>query len=511
MRQSSILLVSTLSAAAIAAPLAAQVSRPTDPRPDGRSHRVVTDATGTYLIPTTGPARRPSPLLGGGDAILWTYPHPTSIPESCALSTATGHAWVGQSLNQERLQRFAITGGGTPQFEFPGTHATFNPSAAAAAKGADLAVYLDQLAQGGQLVISAFNSTSTSTPLWTFALPANYNYAGARNIKVSRNGAVVACIADDRVENSGVCYFLDGATGNVINRWLSGPGAGTCTGVDITDDGSKALLCHITTARLINTATGVEEYSVVGSGAGGRYNISGDGNVLVVGGFSLQVYKKIAGVYTQRINFTAPTSWFSWASAVSRDGSTVGVLAHNYGASYLNTDTRIWDVNTGQLLGTHSTVGSGGFQDSAWGASLSDNGDRLAVCSWGAEDNNHPEVMVFDRAAHMIGSIDTSGSPFSLDMSGNGRYVLAGNKSVHANTFGNGGMVTLLEIPVAGCYPNCDGSSTAPVLNVSDFICFQTKYAAGDPYANCDGSTTPPVLNVADFICFQTAYAAGCP
>jgi len=60
------------------------------------------------------------------------------------------------------------------------------------------------------------------------------------------------------------------------------------------------------------------------------------------------------------------------------------------------------------------------------------------------------------------------------------------------------------------CYANCDGSTVPPVLNVSDFICFQTKYAAGDPYANCDGSTTPPVLNVSDFICFQTAFATGC-
>ena len=61
------------------------------------------------------------------------------------------------------------------------------------------------------------------------------------------------------------------------------------------------------------------------------------------------------------------------------------------------------------------------------------------------------------------------------------------------------------------CYANCDGSTTAPVLNVNDFICFQQKYAAGDAYANCDGSTTAPVLNVNDFICFQQKFAAGCP
>jgi len=62
----------------------------------------------------------------------------------------------------------------------------------------------------------------------------------------------------------------------------------------------------------------------------------------------------------------------------------------------------------------------------------------------------------------------------------------------------------------APCYPNCDGSTVPPILNVSDFICFQTKYAAGDPYANCDNSTVPPILNVSDFICFQNLYAAGC-
>jgi hypothetical protein len=60
------------------------------------------------------------------------------------------------------------------------------------------------------------------------------------------------------------------------------------------------------------------------------------------------------------------------------------------------------------------------------------------------------------------------------------------------------------------CYANCDASTTPPILNVNDFVCFQQHFAAGDPYANCDGSTTPPVLNIADFVCFQGKFAAGC-
>lgn len=61
------------------------------------------------------------------------------------------------------------------------------------------------------------------------------------------------------------------------------------------------------------------------------------------------------------------------------------------------------------------------------------------------------------------------------------------------------------------CYANCDGSTVAPALNVNDFVCFLTKYAAGESYANCDGSSVQPVLNVNDFVCFQTRFAQGCP
>ena len=60
------------------------------------------------------------------------------------------------------------------------------------------------------------------------------------------------------------------------------------------------------------------------------------------------------------------------------------------------------------------------------------------------------------------------------------------------------------------CYPNCDASTAAPILNVADFICFLNEFAAADSYAKCDASTVPPTLYVADFICFTSAYAAGC-
>ena len=68
-----------------------------------------------------------------------------------------------------------------------------------------------------------------------------------------------------------------------------------------------------------------------------------------------------------------------------------------------------------------------------------------------------------------------------------------------------------IAVSGGGCYANCDGSTTAPILNVLDFSCFLNRFAAGDAYANCDGSTTAPVLNVLDFSCFLNRFAAGCP
>jgi hypothetical protein len=61
------------------------------------------------------------------------------------------------------------------------------------------------------------------------------------------------------------------------------------------------------------------------------------------------------------------------------------------------------------------------------------------------------------------------------------------------------------------CPANCDGSTTAPVLNVEDFTCFINKFAMNDPGANCDCSTTEPILNVEEFTCFINRFAMGCP
>jgi hypothetical protein len=61
------------------------------------------------------------------------------------------------------------------------------------------------------------------------------------------------------------------------------------------------------------------------------------------------------------------------------------------------------------------------------------------------------------------------------------------------------------DADVAMCYADCNADGS---INLSDFGCFQTRYAFGDPQADCNADG---VLNLADFGCFQTRFALGCP
>jgi hypothetical protein len=67
------------------------------------------------------------------------------------------------------------------------------------------------------------------------------------------------------------------------------------------------------------------------------------------------------------------------------------------------------------------------------------------------------------------------------------------------------GTIESLEVMFIDCYPDCNQDG---VLNLTDFGCFQTAFALGNPYADCNGDG---VQNLSDFGCFQTKFALGCP
>jgi hypothetical protein len=66
----------------------------------------------------------------------------------------------------------------------------------------------------------------------------------------------------------------------------------------------------------------------------------------------------------------------------------------------------------------------------------------------------------------------------------------------------------VMYVGCPNCYANCDLSTTPPILNVNDFLCFLNAFARRDPYANCNNDAN---FDAADFQCFMNRFAAGCP
>ena len=464
------------------------------------AYEVVTTERGAFIVPReAAPADGQNPFARG---IAWSFFDVVAIPESCALAPSSDSAWVAQNLNSIRVQRFDISGTGIPDDEYPVT--TTNAVGVAAAQGADLAASLSF--EGGVFVVRTYTTGGAG---WNRSFPANYNQGNLYyNVDVSRDGSTVAVALHDQAAYMAHLWILNGNDGSIRQTWSE---AGAPGGVDLTDDGSLCLVTHQffqdgvqrDRGKVIDTATGTQIFEGLANAAGGRFPISGDGRTFATGAFNMRIYHNPGTGYVQTRLFSAANSWFGWGLAASRDGSTVGVMSHDYASGYLLTSTRVFDAATGNLLGTYNTAGTGPLQGAVAGAAMNEDGTRLAVAHWGTADGETPEVLVLDRSAALVGSIDTVGSVFSLDMSDSGRYVLAGNKNVHANTNGNGGTTNLLDLG-SDCPADFDGDGFVTGI---DYDLYVAAFEAGEMSADFDGDG---FITGIDFDLYVGAFEAGC-
>jgi len=192
------------------------------------------------------------------------------------------------------------------------------------------------------------------------------------------------------------------------------------------------------------------------------------------------------------------------------EGTSVANLMGNVGGgngapATTNDATWLFTFYPGQPWGTPGGSSAGASPDYvASPSSTTIVGNTLQFYTWPTTPAlvadvqgwlDHPAA---DFGWFVIGGEEASGTAKRLDSKDN---AVPENRPKLIVTF---------TPPATGCYANCDHSTGVPFLNVNDFICFQGRFAAGDPYANCDGSTTPPILNINDFVCFQGRFAAGC-
>ena len=372
---------------------------------------------------------------------LWLVDDENAIADGVAIDS--NDVWGAWTLQGARLSAYPIAGDGTPDFEF----SSFDEgsSGVASAKGADRMAYMESNAAGNDFRIHGFRSTSNGIPDWSFPFPVSDPNlpASSRKVAVSYDGSTVAAVVSDAATQNSTLYVFEADTGEIRT---SRTDALRMNGVDLTDDGSVALVTEDNLAVLVDTSIGNTLFSVTGSGAGNVfYRISGDGNVFVAGGFNLDTYKFDGTTYQRVIHFSQASTWFGGASIVSRDGSTVGSFAANF-TNWLSGEVVLFDVDSAQMIGSYPVSGTGAFQGTPVDADSNDNGTVMAFASWGTEFHDWPEVMVFNRSVELIGQIDFPGSAFGVDVSADGQYVAGSAKAVHANQFGSGGRIELIQL-----------------------------------------------------------------
>src|SRR6476646_10127124 len=395
---------------------------------------------------------------------LWDYDDPTAIADG--VSSDANNVWGAWLLSGARLTIHAITGNGTPAWSFSSFGS--GNSGVAAAKGADRSGFMESNAAGNDFRQHGFTSISNGTPDWSFPYPVSDPNlpAGSRKVATSRDGSTIAAVVSDSVTQNSTLYVFDANTGAVTLMWTD---PFRMNVVALTDNGYKALVTQDNRSTLVDTSSGNIIFSVANSGAGNIfYPISGDGSVFAVGGFNFDVYAFNGTTYVQVIHFTRASFWFGGASTVSHDGSTVGTFGANYVNGWLSGEVYLFDVPSHNMLGSFPVSGTGIYQGTPIGANSNDNGTVMAFASWGTQFHDWPEVMVFNRSVQLIGQINFPGSALSLDVSTDGQYVVSGAKAVHANQFGSGGRIELIQLqpsptptPTATATPTATPTATA--------------------------------------------------
>ncbi len=463
------------AAAAVAVGILASMAAPARAMP-GVSHVARIGERGTWVEPVAGVA--PEPGAGGaqpvGAGIIWHIFDPGTITESVAVADTTDESWVGHNLNFERLSYLQTTGNGVPIYEVDLVAENPDIVAVSSAEDASLGVLLTTSA--APVLVRGFDTARGAAPIWAYEFAEEYTSAGIRGADVSADGSIVAAVAYTGAGSSLVAV-LDGADGTEL---VCQAYPAFITALELSDDGSRAVLTQGNVARIVETAGLTDLHSFNASGSGGYHRISRDGSTVAAGGFNLRVDREEGGVWTPALTFSQANNWFGAGLALSGNGDTLFVGTYNYATGYLHLTYRVIDLVNQEIAAQISTVGSGVLQDTVAGAQASADGERLAVASWGTANNVHPEVQVFDRDLVLVASIDTPGSPFSIDMTRDGRYVVTGGKAVHANDFGSGSNTYALGVPAA-CPWDCGDANGA--VEVVDLLALLGQWGIG---GSCD-------------------------
>ncbi|GAB4139877.1 MAG: hypothetical protein Fur0037_06230 [Planctomycetota bacterium] len=399
-----------------------------------RSTTAVVNPAGVFYQRMAGPAM-PSSGNDSVQGLRWTYPDANWITEKVSVGDHGSTAWLGQHVNNERYSVLSTTDYQPPaplmEMQRLGSDWLY-------VKAADKGPFaVTSTVTSGASVVE-FWSYSSPTPIWTLSIGQSCL------VDISETGQIVAVGYSPTTTTAQIDVY-DAFAGPAAPIAVLTASTHGLRQFDLSDDGSTVLMATHTDNHLFDVATGQQIFQDGSTVSHDAHAIDRDGSAWGRGGFNpVRAWVRSGNTYNQVLNFNDTTLGFAvfTAAGISNDGSTFAAAAYDaQNGSFLRVYCWSLSPTSSTLLWSYASNGTGTLQTTPQAVSISDDGSVIAVGSWGDSNNTHPEVLLFARNGNgtPLSSLDTPGSCFDLDLSGDGRFLVVGTKAVHANSFGRGG------------------------------------------------------------------------
>ena len=388
-------------------------------------HNVV--FTGTEYV-TLNTLAQPPHRFPGDTGMLWVdRNHRYAIAQSVTIQGDGMGIFANWDLNNQRAAYYRTLGQNVPAWESPGI---FNWAYGGHQIGAS---------RWGEALTLAANdkvkewSKLSGAPRWSWSYPN----PGLALAKTNSYGTRVAVAT-----SAGRLYVLDAQTGDTA--WTTSfPEGNRLQGVAITCDGAIVAVTVYDSCFVFENGArrGAVPIGTTSSGTQFAAKMNTDGKYLVTGDYNgfVRLYRWSGSSYDPMWGAHIGNPWVTDVS-ISKDGSTIAA-----GTGYSSGIAAVFDSSSATPLWTYQ--GYGNFGAYIASCALSRYGERIAFASWGdtAQSGSFCVLTVQDRgsATPLTGVTrdQEPGSLFACDISGDGKYVAAGGKAVHAYRMGNGGEV----------------------------------------------------------------------
>jgi hypothetical protein len=365
------------------------------------------------------------------------------------VRTDTGELWVDRNHRFGIVQGVSVQGDGMGVFanwylnaQRGGFYRTLGTGVPAWEAAGDFGWGYDGHQQGLSRHGEALAASTTSEvkewsklsgiPRWRYGYPVPaFSVA-----KTNTNGTVVAAAT------AGQLYVFDSQTGDTL--WTAGFSVSNgLEGLALSFDGSIVAVTVYDSCYVFENGTRRGAIPIGTHSCGTQYaaKVSGDGKYAVTGDYygRVRLYRWSGTSYDMMWSASIGNPWVTDVN-ISRDGSTIAA-----GTGYANGKAVVFDTSSSTPLWTFQ--GFGAFGAEVASCALSDSGSRIAFACWGdtIQTGSTYVLTVHDRGSSTplcgVQRDEEVGSLFCCDISGDGQYVAAGGKAVHAYRFGNGGEV----------------------------------------------------------------------